>query len=87
MSYLTAKGWLTIPEREFLKEMAHRVPLDGTILNIGVEFGASVHCLRAGNELCDLAAVDLVGARKFQGNLEGEPVGFYELSSDELWNH
>lgn len=87
MSYLTAKGWLTIPEREFLKEMAYRVPLDGTILNIGVEFGASVHCLRAGNELCDLAAVDLVGARKFQGNLEGEPVGFYELDSDELWNH
>jgi hypothetical protein len=84
MSYLTAKGWLTVPEREFLKNAAGRVPINGVVLNIGVEFGASIHCVRAGNKSCNLVAVDLIGARKFQGQIEGDSVGFYEMDSGEL---
>lgn len=64
--YRMAKGWLTMPEREALvswaREMANHV---GVTLNIGIEFGASMHCLRHGTGL--LIGVDLIGDDKMEG--------------------
>jgi hypothetical protein len=41
-TYLNSKGWLTVAERNTLFKYASVVPPDGTIVNVGVEFGASV---------------------------------------------
>jgi len=64
MFYLSAKGWLTQKERRLLKELAEDVPTIGNILNVGIEYGASVVCLRAGNENATILAADLVGGSK-----------------------
>jgi hypothetical protein len=78
MSYLQAKGWLTKEERELLRSLAQTVPEDGLMVNIGIEYGASAHCLRAGNSSADLIGIDLIGADKF----EGEPVMTGVLKGD-----
>lgn len=54
-----ARGYLKIEERHKLFDLARDVPDDGTILNIGIEYGASMICLRAGNEVCSLLGIDL----------------------------
>lgn len=61
MNYLTAKGWLSPNERELLYRLASRLQLDphATILNVGVEFGASLHCLRIGHPTARIIGVDL----------------------------
>lgn len=64
MSYLTAKGWLTTNERELLKSLAEDVPVDGDILNVGIEYGASIVCLRAGNPYATIIGIDLIGGKK-----------------------
>lgn len=48
-TYLQAKGWLTEGERKFLYETAKHFGQYANILNIGVEFGASIACLCEGN--------------------------------------
>lgn len=64
--YRTAKGWLTMAEREALFTWAIEVaPMQGAMLNIGIEFGASMHCLAEGSGL--LVGVDLVGDDKMEG--------------------
>ncbi len=67
MDYKIARGWLTKDEREFLKTTSERVSKSGHILNIGIEYGASIHCIRAGNQSAMLTAIDLVGRDKFEG--------------------
>ena len=60
--YLTAKGWLTEAERETLKKYAELAQVETNrplIINIGVEYGASLHCLRAGSLLADIVGIDL----------------------------
>ena len=64
MSYLEAKGWLTANERQLLSDLAEDVPLKGHILNIGIEYGASIHCIRAGNAKTFITASDLEGREK-----------------------
>jgi len=59
MSYLEAKGWLTKAERQLLYWLAIKAPRGGSILNIGVEYGASVHCLYEGNPSAYIYAVDI----------------------------
>jgi len=56
---LAAKGWLTTHERRLLIGLASQVPPKGVIVNIGVEFGASVVCLRAGNPTAAIFGVDI----------------------------
>ena len=68
MRYLKAQGWLTESERRFLYHMGLACPQDGIILNVGVEYGASVHCLRGGNRKAAIIAVDIIGDEKFVGN-------------------
>lgn len=59
IEYMTAKGWLKDAERKLLFELASRLPGNAVILNIGVEFGASLACLRAGNPTALIYGVDL----------------------------
>jgi predicted O-methyltransferase YrrM len=59
LAYMTAEGWLTEAERKALFKYAAAVPPDGTIVNIGVEYGASVVCLKSGNPSAGLYAVDI----------------------------
>lgn len=59
MSYLDAKGWLSKYEREYLRNIAIGYV---TILNVGIEYGASLHCFNSGDK--KIVAIDLVGASK-----------------------
>ena len=43
-----ARGWLRDDERAKLHDLAKAVPPFGTMVNIGIEYGASMVCLRAG---------------------------------------
>lgn len=66
MNHMTAKGWLTEAERTLLFESAKGAK---TILNIGIEYGASLHCLRNGAGMtATLYAMDLIGDDKLDGN-------------------
>ena len=56
MNYQTAQGWLRTEEREFLFAMAKKAT---TILNIGVEYGASIVCLAEENPDAQILAVDI----------------------------
>lgn len=67
-NYLEAQGWLTKDERELLKELAAKVPEGGTIINVGVEYGASLHCLREGNPSARLIGIDIIGDEKLVGD-------------------
>lgn len=56
--YKNARGWLTDAERDHLVDMARRA--DGqTIINIGVEYGASLACLRYGAPQSEIIGIDL----------------------------
>lgn len=69
-NYLTARGWLTQGEREILVRYAAAVSSVSyfpCIVNIGVEYGASLHCLKAGAPQSSLHGVDL-DISKFEGD-------------------
>jgi len=68
MSYKDARGWLTADEREVIFAAAQA---GSVILNVGIEYGASIHCLRAGNPNCYIVAIDLIGDEKFEGDRSG----------------
>jgi hypothetical protein len=59
IEWQTAKGWLKDGERQLLFELASQLPGNAAILNLGVEFGASLACLRAGNPTATIYGVDL----------------------------
>lgn len=59
MDYINAKGWLTQPERECLVNLAKQSPNDGVIVNVGIEFGASLVCLREGNAKAMIIGIDI----------------------------
>ncbi len=61
MGYKTAKGWLRPEEREALVKYARdvRYVTVPTIVNIGVEFGASLACLRAGASHARILGIDI----------------------------
>jgi hypothetical protein len=61
--YQTAKGWLAPAERDLLVRLAAAVPADGHLLNIGIEYGASLVCLRHGNSTAGLVGIDLDATR------------------------
>ena len=71
MSLLSVKGWLSEAERYALVEWAaqadnqFRAP---RFVNIGVEYGASLHCLRAASHAAQLYGIDLDNTK-----LEGDP--------------
>lgn len=63
MDYRTARGILMDEERQKLYDLAGLVPPEGCMVNIGVEYGASVVCLRQGNPSARLFAIDLDNSR------------------------
>lgn len=70
MNYKKARGYLSPNERQFLFEMAQN---SETIINVGVEYGASIFCFAEGsNSQTKIIAMDLVGAEKFDGILNCE---------------
>lgn len=71
MSYKTAKGWLTEQERELLVNTARRkrATTPSLIVNIGVEYGASVVCLREGNKNAVILALDIDMSKKECGDI------------------
>lgn len=79
MNYQTAKGWLTESEREFLYLSAQRCSPQSRILNIGVEFGASLVCLLEGNATASIVGVD-IDMSKYVGPLSSRLL-LYEGSS------
>ena len=81
MDYLSARGWLTENERRLLYHLGLLTPKNGTIVNIGVEYGASVVCLHEGNPSATIYAIDLVGDDKYQGSA---PANFVRGNSAEL---
>jgi predicted O-methyltransferase YrrM len=61
MLYKTARGWLTDNEREAIVKYASDTRLEprATIVNIGVEYGASLICLRQGAPIANIIGVDI----------------------------
>lgn len=57
MSYKDAKGWLTEKEREFLFSSSQNS--QGTLLNTGVEYGASLVCMQEANSVMPIVAIDI----------------------------
>ena len=81
---LTAKGWLSEAERKYLYQSA----LDGgkgcNIVNIGVEYGASVVCLAEGaHENCMIYAFDIDLSKWELGN-KYENVAFGQGDSHKI---
>ena len=60
-TYKDAKGWLRPEEREALVKYARDVRYQEipTIVNIGVEYGASLACLRAGAPHANIYGIDI----------------------------
>lgn len=59
VNYQEAKGWLSKDERQYLRNVAIGY---ATILNVGIEYGASLHCFNSNNK--KIVAIDLIGASK-----------------------
>lgn len=59
IDYKKAKGWLKAGETELLHDLAKSLPASAVILNIGVEYGKSLACLRAGNAEAHIIGLDL----------------------------
>lgn len=66
LDYLNAKGWLTNAERQFLFDRAKALSPDAIIVNVGVEYGASIVCLLAGNPTATVVGIDL-DISKYEG--------------------
>lgn len=58
LDWQKAKGWLTMGERALLVALGAEAG-EGIILNIGIEYGASLVCLRAANPAAKLYGIDL----------------------------
>ena len=57
---------LTDDERLWLKDQAAELPKNAMIIHIGVDYGVSLHCSRAGNKTATIIGIDLQPGR-FQG--------------------
>lgn len=66
MNYKIARGYLSDVEREYLFEIAKE---SNIIINVGIEYGASIHCFREGNPDAQIIAIDIIGDDKFEGDV------------------
>lgn len=71
IDYLHARGWLVNEERQLLHEAAAQIDAAGLIVNIGVEYGASLACLRSGNPTATLIGIDLDNSKN-EANAQAE---------------
>lgn len=84
MSYLKARGYLKPDERELLYNLASEA---STVINVGVEYGASVHALVEGSKMhTKIIAIDLIGADKLEGELDcvTEHEDEYNIATHEM---
>jgi cephalosporin hydroxylase len=85
MLYRMARGWLTEDEREALVRHAALTLLypqsdsPATIINIGVEHGASLICLRHGNPTARIIGIDIDISKN-----QASTVKLLEMDSGEL---
>lgn len=81
MDYKSARGWLTDQERESLRWYAKRIaPGNPLIVNIGVEYGASVVCFRTGSPVGVILAIDIDTTKQESG-----PIAYYvQANSGQL---
>lgn len=81
MSYLDSKGWLTRDERQFLYETAGALGGKGaTLINVGVEYGASVHCMLEGSPQSTVIAID-VDCKKYVDGPKSDKLFLWETPS------
>lgn len=68
IDYMNARGYIKPEERVMLYDAAREtVPtISGVIVNIGVEYGASMVCLRAGNASAWIVGID-IDMSKYEG--------------------
>ncbi len=77
MDYKTARGWLTANERQALVDLARGKQV---IVNIGVEYGASLHCFSQGSPSALIVGVDIDISK---AEVDGLPVVLVEADSTE----
>ncbi len=77
MDYMTARGWLTANERQILVDLAKGKQV---IVNIGVEYGASLHCLYQGSPSALIVGVDIDTSK---AEVDDLPVVLIEADSTE----
>ena len=59
--YLYCPGaQVTSAEREYIKSCANHYPAASTFVNIGIMWGCTIHCLRAGNQSASIYALDII---------------------------
>ena len=81
MNYKKARGYLSQSERQFLFEIASK---SKTIINVGVEYGASIACFASGSVPgTKIVAIDLIGSDKFEYNLKCDSVDLDEYNISE----
>jgi hypothetical protein len=85
INWMAAKGWLKDGERKLLFELASQLPGNAEILNIGVEYGASLACLRAGNPTASIYGIDL-DCSKAVSAYDCELVQFDSHEIVKFWN-
>lgn len=83
IDYKNAKGWLRPEEREALFDLAYDTREYGIIVNIGVEYGASLACLRVGNPSSRLIGID-IDCSKVANETIGRQCELKEGNSSEL---
>lgn len=76
-------GWLSDSERRLLYEASQMSPFGYPILNIGVEYGASLICLRSGTPTKNIFGVDL-DTSKIAFSLDEYPINLIQMDSIEI---
>lgn len=78
---LVAKGWLATEEREFLFNSVNGLTEKDHVMNIGVEYGASVVCFAEGNKKITIVAVDIDMSKWPYGEIYHPKVELVEADS------
>ena len=78
---LVAKGWLTTEERQFLFDSVAKLDDTGYVVNIGVEYGASVICFAEGNGIVPIDCFDIDMSKWPYGEMYGDRVNLFEDDS------
>ena len=81
---LTAKGWLTTEERQFLFDSVAGLGEENHVVNIGVEYGASTICFAEGNTKVQIQAIDIDMSKWLYEDIYGERVLLDETDSQDL---
>lgn len=82
--FLNAKGYLAQSERWQLYLLANSLHAAATIVNIGVEHGASMACLRQGNRTANLVGVDLDNS-KFEQPFKPQLITSDSAAAGKAW--